>query len=104
MIPRVQQDIRQQLRDSRSQLLRAAYYEMMRDQAQVENHLAEADLQERRAVAIGFASSIFPGYPLYPLSSFGLVATRGVNQQIVPLRPHDNLCFRAGEINQNLQV
>ena len=39
--PRVQQDIRQQLRDSRSQLLRAAYYEMMRDQAQVENHLAE---------------------------------------------------------------
>ena len=39
--PRVQQDIRQQLRDSRSQLLRAAYYEIMRDQAQVENHLAE---------------------------------------------------------------
>jgi peptidyl-prolyl cis-trans isomerase SurA len=39
--PRVQQDIRQQLRDSRSQLLRAAYYEMMRDQAHVENHLAE---------------------------------------------------------------
>jgi peptidyl-prolyl cis-trans isomerase SurA len=39
--PRVQQDIRQQLRDSRSQLLRAAYYEMMRDQSRVENHLAE---------------------------------------------------------------
>jgi peptidyl-prolyl cis-trans isomerase SurA len=39
--PRVQQEIRQQLRDSRSQLLRAAYYEMMRDQAHVENHLAE---------------------------------------------------------------
>jgi peptidyl-prolyl cis-trans isomerase SurA len=39
--PRVQQDIRQQLRDSRSQLLRAAYYEVMRDQAHVENHLAE---------------------------------------------------------------
>jgi peptidyl-prolyl cis-trans isomerase SurA len=39
--PRVQQEIRQQLRDSRSQLLRAAYYEMMRDQAKVENHLAE---------------------------------------------------------------
>ena len=39
--PRVQQDIRQQLRDSRSQLLRAAYYEIMRDQAHVENHLAE---------------------------------------------------------------
>ncbi len=39
--PRVQQDIRQQLRDSRSQLLRAAYYETMRDQAHVENHLAE---------------------------------------------------------------
>jgi peptidyl-prolyl cis-trans isomerase SurA len=39
--PRVQQDIRQQLRDSRSQLLRSAYYEMMRDQSHVENHLAE---------------------------------------------------------------
>jgi peptidyl-prolyl cis-trans isomerase SurA len=39
--PRVQQDIRQQLRDSRSQLLRAAYYEIMRDQAHIENHLAE---------------------------------------------------------------
>jgi peptidyl-prolyl cis-trans isomerase SurA len=39
--PRVQQQIRQTLRDSRSQLLRAAYYEMMRDQAHVENHLAE---------------------------------------------------------------
>jgi peptidyl-prolyl cis-trans isomerase SurA len=39
--PRVQQGIRQQLRDSRSQLLRAAYYEMVRDQAKVENHLAE---------------------------------------------------------------
>ena len=39
--PRVQQEIRQQLRDSRSQLLRAAYYEMMRDQAHVENYLAE---------------------------------------------------------------
>ena len=39
--PRVQQDIRQQLRDSRAQLLRAAYYETMRDQAHVENHLAE---------------------------------------------------------------
>jgi peptidyl-prolyl cis-trans isomerase SurA len=39
--PRVQQDIRQQLRDSRSQLLRAAYYEIMRNQTKVENHLAE---------------------------------------------------------------
>lgn len=39
--PRVQQEIRQQLRDSRSQLLRAAYYETMRNQAKVENHLAE---------------------------------------------------------------
>ena len=39
--PRVQQDIRQQLRDSRSQLLRAAYYEVMRNQTKVENFLAE---------------------------------------------------------------
>jgi peptidyl-prolyl cis-trans isomerase SurA len=39
--PRVQQNIRQQLRDSRSQLLRAAYYEVMRNQTRVENFLAE---------------------------------------------------------------
>jgi peptidyl-prolyl cis-trans isomerase SurA len=39
--PRVQQDIRQQLRDSRSQLLRAAYYEILRDQTKVQNNLAD---------------------------------------------------------------
>jgi peptidyl-prolyl cis-trans isomerase SurA len=39
--PRVQQDIRQQLRDGSAQLLRAAYYEMLRDQAHVVNYLAE---------------------------------------------------------------
>jgi peptidyl-prolyl cis-trans isomerase SurA len=39
--PRVQQDIRQQLRDGRAQLLKAAYYEMLRDQAKIVNYLAE---------------------------------------------------------------
>lgn len=39
--PRVQQNIRQQLRDGRSQLLRAAYFEMLRDQSKVENFFAE---------------------------------------------------------------
>jgi len=39
--PRVQQTIRQQLHDSRSQLLKTAYLEMLRDQAKVENFLAE---------------------------------------------------------------
>ena len=39
--PRVQQQIRRQLQDSRSQLLKAAYLEMLRDQAKVENFLAE---------------------------------------------------------------
>jgi len=39
--PRVQQAIRQQLRDGRSQLLKAAYLEMVRDQAKVENFFAE---------------------------------------------------------------
>jgi peptidyl-prolyl cis-trans isomerase SurA len=39
--PRVQQTIRGQLRDSRSQLLRNAYDEMLRDQAHVENYYAE---------------------------------------------------------------
>jgi peptidyl-prolyl cis-trans isomerase SurA len=39
--PRVQQAIRQQLHDSRSQLLKAAYFEILRDQAKVQNFLAE---------------------------------------------------------------
>ncbi len=39
--PRVQQAIRQQLHDSRSQLLKSAYIEMLRDQAKVEDYLAE---------------------------------------------------------------
>jgi peptidyl-prolyl cis-trans isomerase SurA len=39
--PRVQQAIRQQLRDVRSQLLKSAYLEMVHDQAKVENFFAE---------------------------------------------------------------
>jgi len=39
--PRVQQAIRQQLQLGRSQLLKAAYLEMVHDQAKVENFLAE---------------------------------------------------------------
>jgi peptidyl-prolyl cis-trans isomerase SurA len=39
--PRVQQDIRERLREGRGQLLEAAYTEMLRDQAHVENFLAE---------------------------------------------------------------
>jgi len=43
--PRVQQAIRQQLRDGRSQLLKSAYFEMLRDQAKVENFFAEEILK-----------------------------------------------------------
>ena len=39
--PRVQQAIRAQLRDRREQLLKAAYYEVLRDQAKVDNYLAK---------------------------------------------------------------
>lgn len=39
--PRVQQLIRQQLRDSRSRLLKSAYYEVLRDQVRVVNYYAE---------------------------------------------------------------
>jgi peptidyl-prolyl cis-trans isomerase SurA len=38
--PRVQQAIRQQLRDRREQLLKAAYYEDLRDHAKVDNYYA----------------------------------------------------------------
>jgi peptidyl-prolyl cis-trans isomerase SurA len=37
----VQQKIREQLRNARSQLLQNAYLEMLRDQARVENYFAE---------------------------------------------------------------
>lgn len=39
--PRVQEAIRSQLRDRREQLLKTAYYEVLRDQAKVENFFAE---------------------------------------------------------------
>jgi peptidyl-prolyl cis-trans isomerase SurA len=39
--PRVQEAIRSQLRDRREQLLKSAYYEVLRDQAKVENFFAE---------------------------------------------------------------
>jgi peptidyl-prolyl cis-trans isomerase SurA len=43
--PRVQQAIRQQLRDGRSQLLKNAYLEVLHDQAKVENFFAEEILK-----------------------------------------------------------
>ena len=43
--PAVQSTIRQQLRDGRSQLLKAAYLETLRDQAKVENFFAEEILK-----------------------------------------------------------
>ena len=46
--PRVQQSIRQQLRETRSQLLKNAYLEVLRDQARVENYFAE-DIFKRGA-------------------------------------------------------
>lgn len=39
--PRVQQAIRQLLRDSRAQLLKNAYYEVLRNQAKVQNYFAD---------------------------------------------------------------
>lgn len=44
--PRVQQAIRQQIHDSRSQLLKSAYFEMIRDQAKVDNFLADRIFKE----------------------------------------------------------
>jgi peptidyl-prolyl cis-trans isomerase SurA len=44
--PRVQQAIRQQLRDRREQLLKAAYYESLRDDAKVTNYYAAEVLKD----------------------------------------------------------
>ena len=43
--PRIQQAIREQLRDRKEQLLKAAYYEVIRDEAKVENFFAESILR-----------------------------------------------------------
>ncbi len=48
--PHVQQAIREQLRDRREQLLKAAYYETVRDQAKVVNYFAQ-DVLKRTASA-----------------------------------------------------
>ena len=44
--PRVQQSIRQQLHDSRSQLLKNAYFEILTDEAKVRNFFAEQVFKE----------------------------------------------------------
>jgi peptidyl-prolyl cis-trans isomerase SurA len=47
--PRVQQAIRQQMRDRREQLLKAAYYEVLRDQAKIQNYYADEVLKNAGA-------------------------------------------------------
>jgi len=43
--PRVEQEIRTQLQEHREQVLKAAYYEVMRDQAKIENYYAQQILE-----------------------------------------------------------
>ncbi len=47
--PRVQQAIREQLRDRREQLLKAAYYDVIHDEAKIENFFAEDILKKSGA-------------------------------------------------------
>lgn len=47
--PRVQQAIREQLRDRREQLLKSAYYEVLRDQAKIDNYYAQQVLNNTGA-------------------------------------------------------
>jgi peptidyl-prolyl cis-trans isomerase SurA len=44
--PNVQQFLRQQLRSAHAQLLRTAFFEVMRSQAQVRNYFAEQILKK----------------------------------------------------------
>ena len=46
--PQVQQYIRNQLRSQREQILRAAYDEVLRDNAEIHNYFAEGILEEYR--------------------------------------------------------
>jgi peptidyl-prolyl cis-trans isomerase SurA len=45
----VQQAIREQLRDRREQLLKAAYYEVLRDHAKIDNYVAQEVLDSTGA-------------------------------------------------------
>jgi peptidyl-prolyl cis-trans isomerase SurA len=47
---RVQQDIRQQLQQRRLQLLKTAYFEVMRDQAKIQNYFAQQVLASSGAM------------------------------------------------------
>jgi peptidyl-prolyl cis-trans isomerase SurA len=47
--PRVQQSIRAQLRDRREQIIKAAYFEVLRNQAKVENYYAQKVLDSNGA-------------------------------------------------------
>ena len=47
--PRVQEAIRSQLHDQLEQLLKAAYYELLRDSAKVENYYADEVLKNAGA-------------------------------------------------------
>ncbi len=47
--PRVQQAIREQLRDRREQLLKSAYYEVLRDQSKIDNYYAQQVLNNSGA-------------------------------------------------------
>lgn len=47
--PRVQQTIREQLKDRREQLLKAAYYESLHNNASIDNYLADAILKSEGA-------------------------------------------------------
>src|SRR4029079_6596479 len=47
--PRVQQHIREQLRDRREQLLKMAYYESLHNNASIENYLADQILKNSGA-------------------------------------------------------
>jgi peptidyl-prolyl cis-trans isomerase SurA len=44
--PRVQASIRQGLRDNHAQVLKTAYFDMLRDDAKVHNYLADQILKE----------------------------------------------------------
>ncbi len=50
--PRVQQAIRSELRDRREQLLKAAYYEVLRNEAKVENYYAQKVIDSNGAVHV----------------------------------------------------
>ena len=68
--PRVQQNIRDMLLNSKDQMLRAAYYEVARNSAKIENYLARSVLENAGKDQVESVCGVPTGGALFVLADF----------------------------------